>query len=136
MTPERRSLSDAPTVLVVDDQEGMRWVLSKVLRNAGYGVACAASAVEGLAVARETELAAAIVDYRLPDENGLRLFRRLRAVDVSLPAILISSYGSPALREEAATVGFSAYFDKPLDLRAVLVALDEAVKEAAAQDDG
>jgi len=115
------------TILVVDDQPGMLWILTKILEGKGYTVSTAGTAAEALAVARIGNSAAAIVDYRLPDQNGLQLFEELRKKGLTLPAILITSYGSVDLREEALALGFAAYFDKPLQLPAVLATLADII---------
>lgn len=116
-------------VLVVDDQKGMCWVLSKILSGAGYSVRTAESAGEALAIARGEEVRAAIIDYRLPDRNGCHLFADLRQVRPSLIAVLITSYGSNQLREEALKLGFLAYFDKPFPDHLLLEVLKGALDE-------
>lgn len=104
-------------------------MLSKVLGDSNFDVKTAGNAAEALAIARSYEIAVAILDYRLPDQNAIELFRQFRGAKSSVPVILITSYGSPELREQALAVGFTAYFDKPLDLPALLAAVQGAVRE-------
>lgn len=66
----------------------------------------------------------------------MQLFRELRNAKLSLRAILITSYGSPELREQALTLGFDAYFDKPLALAALLATLDQALREPSHAEPG
>jgi len=99
----------------VDDQEDLCWILQKVLSEAGYGVQTARTGKEALQACAAREVAAAIIDYRLPDMTGIELFRRLNNGSGQPPVgILITSYGSRKLRAEAVAAGFFAYFDKPL----------------------
>lgn len=116
----------APLILVVDDQEHMCWILRKVLSEAGYRIRTAGKGKEALQVCADEEVTVAIIDYRLPDMNGLQLFQQLNS-DASRPmaGILITSYGSQKLREEVAAVGFLAYFDKPLSHKKLLEYLDK-----------
>jgi len=102
-------------VLVVDDQENMCWILSKVLSNAGFSVKTAKTVGEALSITDKGGISAAIIDFRLPDGNGFDLFMSLRKRYRNLPCILITSYGSSKLREDALKLGFDDYFDKPFD---------------------
>jgi len=119
-------------ILIVDDQKNMCWILSKVLTDAGFAVVTAETAAEALAIAAHGKVMAAIIDYRLPDKNGLTLLRELRLSHPQLPAVLITSYGSGQLREEALRLGFHAYLDKPLDHHALIATLRAVLK--ATQD--
>ena len=116
------------TILIVDDQENMCWVLSKVLSDVGFSVETAHTAREALSVADKRALSAAVIDFRLPDGNGLKLLLDLRRRYGNIPCVLITSYGSSKLREEALEAGFDAYFDKPFDNNALVSALREALE--------
>jgi len=116
-------------ILIVDDQENMCWILSKVLSDAGFAVATAETAAEALAIAANGKVSAAIIDYRLPDKNGFDLLLALHQHQPQLPAVLITSYGSKRLREEALRLGFRAYLDKPFDNRALIAALRATLQE-------
>lgn len=115
-------------ILVVDDQENMCWILSKILSDAGFSVKTAGTAREAVSIAADGEISAAIIDYRLPDMNGLALFSELRRCNSRMPAVLITSYGTRQLREETLRVGFSAYFDKPFDNHTLIAALQDALR--------
>ena len=116
-------------ILVVDDQKNMCWILSKVLMDAGFAVATAETAAEALEVAAAGKVSAAIIDYRLPDKNGFDLLVELRQRHPQLPAVLITSYGSRQLREEALQRGFHSYLDKPLDNRVLIATLQAILQE-------
>jgi DNA-binding NtrC family response regulator len=110
------SRSDIPApgrVLVVDDQENLCWVVSRLLSERGHVVRTALGGAQALRVASTFEFEVAIVDYRLPDTSGLALLAQLRAGRPALRAILMTSFGSAALRDEVRTGGLFAYFDKP-----------------------
>jgi DNA-binding response OmpR family regulator len=115
------------SILIVDDQKDMCWILSKVLAEAGFDVETATSATEALEKAEHRRIHAAIIDYRLPDRNGLTLFEILRKSTPTLPGILITSYGSNGLRQLALNQGFSAYLDKPFSNSTLLAHLKAAV---------
>jgi len=113
------------TILVVDDQPSMCWILTKILSREGYQVKTTATGSSALAIVETDEVHAAIVDYRLPDMTGIELFQRMMKKRRRIPAVLITSYGSPELRDAALNVGMRAYFDKPLDVRKFLGELKE-----------
>ncbi len=116
-------------ILVVDDQKNMCWILSKVLAEAGFAVVTAETAAEALAIAVNGEITAMIIDYRLPDKSGLTLLGELRRYYPHLPAVLITSYGSRQLQEEALRQGFHAYMDKPFDNQALIATLRTILKQ-------
>jgi len=115
-------------VLIVDDQENMCWILSKVLSDAGFSVKTANTAREALSITDEDKISAAVIDFRLPDGNGFDLFSALQKRNRHLPCVLITSYGSSKLREEALEIGFDAYFDKPFDNNALIATLRNVLK--------
>ena len=110
-------------VLVVDDQENMCWILSRILSNAGFSVVTANTAREALSIAREGGISGAVIDFRLPDSNGLDLFQELRKEDPALRGVFITSYGSRELWEKALELGFDACFDKSLDNNSLVTGL-------------
>ena len=116
-------------ILVVDDQESMCWILSKVLLEAGFSVKTARTAKEALSIATNNEISATVIDYRLPDKNGFDLFLELRNQNPKILGVLITSYGSKELREKALQLGFHAYFDKPFQNQALTAALQAGLKK-------
>ena len=116
-------------ILVVDDQENMCWILSKVLSDAGFSVETAHTARKALSIADKRELSAAVIDFRLPDGNGLDLFLDLKKRYENLSCLLITSYGSDELRKQALELGFDAYLDKPFDNDTLVTMLKKALKQ-------
>ena len=116
-------------ILVVDDQESMCWILSKVLQEDGFSVETAGTAKEALFKATNNRILATIIDYRLPDKNGFDLFLELRKRNPKILGVLITSYGSKELKEEALQLGFYAYFDKPFQNQALISALEAGLKK-------
>jgi DNA-binding response OmpR family regulator len=77
-------------ILVVDDDEGVRGILAKVLSGAGYLVRCAEDGEAGWDVLGAENFDVLITDYDMPRLTGLDLLRRMRAAALCLPVILIS----------------------------------------------
>lgn len=104
----------APLLLIVDDEQHLCWVLGRVLSDAGYRVRTASQGKDALRICAEEDVRVVILDYRLPDTNGIHLFQQLWGSRRSLVGILITSYGSLQLQQAALDAGFLAYFNKPL----------------------
>lgn len=100
-------------ILVVDDQENMCWVLSKLLSERGHVVRTAQSGARALKALDDFDCQVAIVDYRLPDSSGISLIIEMTSHLPSLRSILMTSYGSAAVRKHAMEENLFAYFDKP-----------------------
>jgi len=119
------------TVLIVDNEPSMCWILSKVLAGAGHRVKTATSGKEALNIVNYETIPLAILDYRLSDTNGIALFKELKKKNSNIFGILITSYGSEALRKRALKSGFSFYFDKPLNNQQLVNAVRTAITTLA-----
>jgi CheY-like chemotaxis protein len=78
-------------ILVVDDEETVRYVFERYLRMAGYRVSAAAGGLEALASHQFDPADLVITDFKMPGMNGEELLRRLRGLDADLPAVMISA---------------------------------------------
>jgi len=112
-----RAVEKMPTgrVLVVDDQENMCWVLSRLLLERGYVVRTAQNRARALKMLDDFDCQVAVVDYRLPDSNGIAVIVEMTSRLPRLRSILMTSYGGDALRNQAMEKGLFAYFDKPFN---------------------
>ena len=117
-----------PTILLVDDDEVVSRVLSRVLDRAGYRVVRAASAAQALDQA-EDRPGLALLDFHLPDGDGVGLAKVLQARYPGLPAILITGCPFRIPRHAMDAVPFTQVLVKPLDL----TGLREAVRTALAE---
>ncbi len=109
------------TVLVVDDEEGVRNVARQALEMVGFTVLCAQDGREGLELFRKhaSQVVAVLLDLTMPGEPGPLVLAQLRAVDPRVRVILSSGYAEedPALREVR---GFAGYLQKPYRLEALV----------------
>lgn len=108
------------TVLVVDDDSAVRNALKFVLEIEGFTVRLYPN---GQALLDDGDLPAIgclVVDYRMPDMNGLELVERLRAGAVTLPVVLICSRLSSWLKTRAMQAGINAVLEKPLSDSALI----------------
>ena len=115
-------------ILVVDDQENMCWVLSKILSERGHVVRTAQSGADALEVLDDFDCQVAIVDYRLQDSNGISLIIEMTSHLPSLRSILMTSYGSAAVLKHAMEENLFAYFDKPFKNHLVIETIEAGIR--------
>ncbi len=132
---DRGMEKQAGRILVVDDQPNMCWVLSKLLSERGHQVRIAYNGLEALAALTDFDCQVAIVDYRLPDLDGITLITRMRARLAGLLAILMTSYGSAALRQRAMDEELFAYLDKPFNNDLMICTIEDAIRTSVTGDD-
>jgi CheY-like chemotaxis protein len=113
----------SPTVLCVDDDAGIRKLYGALLGQNGYEVLAASNGRHALHVfqAKEEEIDAVILDYKMPGMNGLELAAWLKQRDPTLPVIMVSG-SHPELEEMAPFV--DAAMGKGVPLRHILDRLD------------
>ena len=123
---------EVETVLVIDDDAAVRAALKFALEVDGFRVRVYDSAAAFLADGSLPVRACLVIDYRMPDIDGLELVELLRARQVALPAILISGRVDDQLRRRAARHGVSLVLEKPLLDGALLEGIRAALRLAPA----
>jgi len=102
-----------PKVLLVDDEEAILFALSEVLDGTGIEVVTARNADEALAKLEGVDVV--VTDYAMPGKTGLELLEHVRALDESLPIIMLTAHGSERIAVEALKRGAYDYIAKPFD---------------------
>jgi two-component system invasion response regulator UvrY len=103
----------AARVLVVDDDDAVRTVLSHVLTDEGFDVVgVAADGLEAVALARTLHPDTIVLDVRMPGVGGIEAARRIRPVDPNVRLVMLSAYDDPTLQREAAAAGASRFLIK------------------------
>src|SRR5262245_18916578 len=82
---------DRKAILVVDDDESTRETIGRYLRLEGFAVTVAGSGLDALAEARTTRVDAVLLDYHLPDLEGMDCLAALRDLDVQVPVVMFSA---------------------------------------------
>ena len=114
-------------VLVVDDDESYRLLLSRYLVAAGYTVAVAAGSSAAISIASDYKPDALIIDWMLKDAvHGLDLMYALREEGIHCPVILISGYLSIALEASARDAGVACILAKPFSIDVLLREVEKA----------
>jgi two-component system response regulator BasR len=112
-------------VLVVDDDPEIRDLLRDALSGDGYAVDCAGDAAAALAFIRERIYAVALVDFDLPDMNGVMLHRKMREMDPELAAATLFMSGMAQQEEHLDYYNDSSggFFPKPFGVPEMVAAV-------------
>jgi two-component system, NtrC family, nitrogen regulation response regulator GlnG len=119
-----------PTLLVVDDEQSVRYSFRRVFEGDGVTVLDARTAAEGLQLVKDQAPDVVVLDLQLPDRSGLDLFRDIHALDAKRPVIFITAHGTTETAIEAMKQGAFDYLVKPLDLERMSQVLERAYEAA------
>lgn len=121
-------------ILVVEDDVEMRRLLEDELESAGYSVMTAASGGEALALLPTTSIDAVVTDVVMPGMKGDELLLRIRALDPSIPVVIMTAFGSVEAAVEAMRAGAYHYVTKPFRMDILLGTLSAALTERGLRD--
>jgi two-component system response regulator RegA len=122
------AVSDAPSILIVDDDTTLRERLAEAFRARGLEAKTAGSYDEARALAVEDPPELAVVDLRMPGRSGLELIRELKQIDPETKIVVLTAYGSIATTIDAMKLGAVYYLQKPADADDVLAAFQRGVE--------
>jgi len=118
------------TILIVDDQPGIRRLLTEVLSENGYAVETAANGYEGLQKARELKPELVLMDMKMPGMDGIETLRELRRLGQFPKVVMMNAYGELAIINGAKELGAIAYITKPFDIVALCKLIQDNIRDA------
>jgi DNA-binding NtrC family response regulator len=120
------------TILVVDDELGIRGLLSEILSDEGHTVDLAENAAEARAARERIRPDLVLLDIWMPDVDGITLLKEWGAAGLlSMPVIMMSGHGTIDTAVEATKYGASAFLEKPITLQKLLRAVEQALVRPA-----
>lgn len=122
-------------MILVEDDDGLRGALERVLRASGYEACAFASAEAVLAEGGARRPDCLVVDLNLAALSGLDLIDRLRQRGLAAPAVLITAHDEPRVREEVRRRGIAHFLAKPFLGSALVAVLDEVMRDPSLRPD-
>lgn len=123
------------TILIVEDNELNRDMLSRRLKRRGYEVLLAVDGEDGVDVARANTPDLVLMDMSLPTVDGWEATRRLKADDVlrHIPVIALTAHAMANDRDKALAAGCDDYDTKPIELPRLLAKMEALLRTPAAE---
>ncbi len=103
-------------VLVIDDQPGIRRLLTEVLADDGHEVVTAENGYEGIQLAEKLKPAVILMDMKMPGMDGIETLRELKRMGQHDKVIMMTAYGELEMVNQAQQLGAYAYIIKPFDI--------------------
>jgi two-component system response regulator FixJ len=124
------SLPAKPVIYVVDDDQGVLGSLRFLLETDGFDVKTFRSGTALLSAVASNGAACFVIDYKMPNMNGIDLADRLRKRDIAAPIILITGYPDDSIPAKAAVVGVHHVLLKPHLEESLVARIRGAIQEA------
>ncbi len=120
-------MSPAPRILIADDEDSLRWVLEKGLRQVGYDVTAVADGDEAIRAFERDPFDLVLLDVRMPGLDGITALERIRTIRPDAYVVVITAHGTMDTAIKAMQRGAYDYIAKPFDLDEVLLLTERAL---------
>src|ERR1043166_1861891 len=135
LTRPRTDVSNGGSILIIDDEAAIRESLETLLEFEGYSVESAETASEGLARLSERAFDLVLLDFALPDRNGLEVLNEIRARDAQLAVIMITAYRTLDNAVRAMQKGATNFIQKPWDNEKLLADVRASVARRRVEEE-
>jgi DNA-binding response OmpR family regulator len=115
-------------ILVIEDQEDLAELYESTLKKAGYNVRNAFTGEEGIAEFQANGADVVLLDMTLPEMHGTQVLKEIRALNASVPVIVVTAEENDQLREQCERLGVQDYLAKPVNYDALLTAVQLALE--------
>lgn len=104
------------TILIVDDQAGIRLLLNEVFKKEGFHTLMAANGPQALKQAEETPPDIVLLDMKIPGMDGIEILKNLKKMREDIKVIMMTAYGELDVIKESMVSGACCYYTKPFDV--------------------
>lgn len=117
-------------ILVIDDEEMVRYVLTEKLSECGFTVAAAVDGQSAVEVFGKTKFDAVLLDLKMPGMDGIETLKELKKQDPDIPVIMVTAYGDIATAVDAIKLGAYDFVEKPPQISRIILTLRHAIEQA------
>jgi two-component system, response regulator, stage 0 sporulation protein F len=118
-------------LLIVDDQYGIRVLLTEIFNKEGYNTFQAANGTQALSIVEKDRPGLVLLDMKIPGMDGIEILKRLKTIDSSIQVIMMTAYGELDMIQEAKQLGAISHFSKPFDIDEIRQAVREVLPVTA-----
>ncbi len=121
-------MTNSPNILVVDDDQSLRRVLTVQLEQLGYSVLAAASGEEALNILARHSVSLVLTDFRMPGMSGMELLTQIHVLYPEIIVIILTAFGTIGTAVEAMKAGAYHYITKPVDPDELKLVLERSLE--------
>lgn len=107
-------------ILIVDDQYGIRILLTEILQTEGYETCEAANGMQALSMLEKENPGLVLLDMKIPGMDGLEILKRIKKQNTGAKVMIMTAYGELDMIKEAMDHGAITHFSKPFDIDELL----------------
>ncbi|MEK7818329.1 MAG: response regulator [Bacteroidota bacterium] len=111
-------------ILVVDDEDALRTVLSNELRDAGYDIVMSADGDEAIVELKKSSFDLILLDIKMPRVSGFEVLKFIKQENISLKIVMLTGFADLKNAIESKKLGASEFITKPYDLNEVLATIE------------
>jgi CheY-like chemotaxis protein len=117
-------MNESLSILVVDDNPSIASILADILDVKGFEVHAANSGAEAIEILQDHPVDVMLTDVKMPDMNGVELYRATRKLYPNLTTVLMTAYAADDLIQQGLTEGIKTVLSKPVNIDYMLVLFD------------
>lgn len=121
-------------ILIVDDEEIVRYSFKKLFREPGFEISEAANGLDALSAIKKDSPDLVLMDIEMPGLNGLEAIQRIKAMDPQLPVIIMTAFGTSERVIAAMKYGAFEYLEKPFDVARLKAVISDAIETRRISD--
>src|SRR3989339_1711946 len=122
-------------LLVIDDEQSVRYSFKKLLNTKECSISEASNAEEAVIAFRKDPPHLVILDIEMPGKDGIQVLKELKQISPKTPVIIITAYGSGDRVIKAMKYGAYEYIEKPFDIPRLMVVIEEALKNSVSEEE-
>jgi two-component system, response regulator, stage 0 sporulation protein F len=104
------------SILIVDDQVGIRLLLNEIFQREGLTTYPASNGIEALQLFEQQQIDCILLDVKMPGMDGIEVLKKIREQNVHIPIFMMTAYGEQELIDQASVFKVEKFFTKPFNI--------------------